>query len=354
MAVRIHEIVHKFPGLLSLVRGSADTIFDKMHAPDSRAPNSLIFVSNAEHLREAFKSSAQSWVVNKAIEPLVPASTVNVLLSPNVPLAMALIGKEFFPQTGYQKISAESIDPRAVISTSAKIAKNCVIGPGAVIGDRVEVGDGCVIGANCVLEAGVRVGPRTHVHPLVMISRECEIGADCIIKSHTVIGGDGYGYAQDESHIHHRIQHYGRVIIEDRVHIGSGVQIDRGTFIDSRIGEGTKIDNHCHFGHNIIIGKHTLITGGMIAAGSVTIGSHCVFGGRTTIKGHLSICDRVQIAGISGITKSITQPGSYGGLPLQEMSKEMRTRATLKEIPDMAKQLRRIFKHLGLSPESNT
>ncbi|NJL72351.1 MAG: hypothetical protein HC888_12625 [Candidatus Competibacteraceae bacterium] len=128
---------------------------------------------------------------------------------------------------------------------------------------------------------------------------------------------------------------------------------NRGTFEDSRIGEGTKIDNHCHFGHNIVIGKNTLVTGGMITAGSTTIGSNCVFGGRTTIKGHLSITDKCQFAGLSGITKNIMQPGEYGGLPLQRVQDELRTRASLPYVPELRKQVSRILKHLGLDSDGD-
>ncbi len=349
MSVRISQLVENFPDLLSLVRGPGETEIRELQAPSSPVQDSLIFVSNPEHLKEALGSKARNWVVNKTIQPLVPREISVVLLSPNVPLAMALIGKRHFPLTRHFQVMGETLHPQAVISPSAKLGSGCIVGPGAVIADDVEIGADCIIGANCVIERGVRIGARSHIHPLVFIGRECILGAENIVKSNSVIGGDGYGYATDKNHNHHRINHYGKVVTEDRVNIGAGVQIDRGTYIDSFIGEGTKIDNHCHFGHNIVIGKHTLVTGGMIAAGSVTIGSYCVFGGRTTIAGHLEICDRVNIGGMSGITKSITEPGTYGGLPLQEMSKEMRTRATLKDIPSMNKQIKRILKHLGLT-----
>jgi UDP-3-O-[3-hydroxymyristoyl] glucosamine N-acyltransferase len=77
-----------------------------------------------------------------------------------------------------------------------------------------------------------------------------------------------------------------------------------------------------------------------------------VFGGRTTVAGHLSVGDKVHIGGMSGITKTITTPGQYAGLPLQDLRLEMRTRASLKNLPDLVKQVRRILKHLGL--ESNS
>lgn len=349
MAITIQNIVENFPELVTLAKGSKDAKLLDIRASENASPESLIFVGNQEHLRAALNSQAQTWVVSQSLQNSVPTTVSHVLVSPNVQLSMALIGKKLFPQTRhFEAIRGEKVHPSAQISKTARLGANCIVGPGAVIGDECIVGDNCIIGANAVLEPGVKLGARTHIHPLVFIGHSCELGADCEVHPNTTIGSEGYGYAQDKQFNHYRITHYGRVILEDRVHIGAGVQIDRGTFLDSRIGAGTKIDNHCHFGHNIQIGKNTLITGGMITAGSATLGSHCVFGGRTTVAGHLEVTDGVHTGGLTGITKSIEKPGQYAGHPIQTLRDDMRTRASMKSLPEMAKQIRQIMKHLGI------
>jgi len=347
----LSELLQKFPDLLTLARGDGNFHVARLNSFAEANPEDLIFVGSSQYLKEAISSRALSWVVPPALQPEVPTQVANLLICPNPTLAMALTAKVFFPVTAHLvPVNSEPIHPSAQIAESAKLGVGCVVGPGAVIGNNVEIGDHCVIGANSVLEPGVSVGSYTHIHPLVFIAHGCQIGAECEILPNTTLGSEGFGYAQDRQFQHSRITHYGRVVLEDRVHIGAGVQIDRGTFLDSRIGAGTKIDNHCHFGHNIQIGRNVLITGGMITAGSVTIGNNCVFGGRTTIKGHLSICDGVRTGGLSAISKSITKPGEYGGFPLQEISAEMRVRASIPKIPEMSRQIRRILKHLGLEP----
>lgn len=352
MSIQIQKILENFPELLTLARGSGTAEVRDLQAATTAKPDSLIFVGNTQHLKEALDSPSQHWVVAKDLESSVPERVATVLTSPNCTLAMALAAKRLFPQTKNYRVMGENIHPRAIVSPSARVGARCIIGPGAVIGDDSVIGEDCVIGSNAVIEAGVKIGARSHIHPLAFIGHSCELGEDCEVMPHTTIGGEGFGYAQDKAFNHYRITHYGRVILEDRVHIGSGVQIDRGTFADSRIGAGTKIDNHCHFGHNIQVGKNTLITGGMITAGSTTIGSYCVFGGRTTIKGHLQIGDKVQMGALSGITKSILEPGEYAGFPVQSLKRDMRVRAAIKNLPDLAKNVRRILKHLGL--ESDT
>ncbi len=349
MAIQVREIVENFTDLVRLERGPGQHSIGGLQDPTLARPEDLIFVSNREHLNSAVKSRAEAWLVQHSLLNQIPASVKVVLSSTNVQLCMAQFAKRYFPLTrNHMIVEGPRVSKTAVISPSAKLGKDCIVGPGAVIGDKCTVGDSTIIGANTVIEPGVKIGSHCHIHPLVFVGHSCEIGNHCEIHPNTTIGSEGFGYAQDKQVNHHRITHYGRVILEDHVHIGAGVQIDRGTYLDSRIGSGTKIDNHCHFGHNIVIGRNTLITGGMITAGSATIGSYSVFGGRTSIAGHIELGDKLQIGALSGITKSLSEPGQYAGFPLQDLKSDMRTRAALKKLPLLVKQMRQVFSKLGL------
>jgi len=354
MRVQIREILENFPETLKLVRGATDHLITGVQNGTTASSDSLVFVSNRKQLEIAMKSKAQAWVVGKDLLDRVPEQIKVVLVSPSPYLAMAQVGKKHFPLTkNHQIIAGAKVHESARISPTAKVGRDCIIGPGAVIGDECVIGNQCIIGANSVLEPGVKLGDGTHIHPLVFIGHSCELGKNCEVHPNTTIGTEGYGYAQDAKFNHYRITHYGRVVLEDDVHIGSGVNIDRGTFEDSRIGAGTKIDNHCHFGHNIQIGRNTLITAGMITAGSATIGSNCVFGGRTTVGGHIHIVDGCHIGGLSAVQQSVEQPGQYSGFPLQPLKDDLRTRMSLKELPELIKQVRRIVRHLGIGKETS-
>lgn len=349
METQIREIVENFPDLLNVVRGDVNRPVSDLQTGATASTDSLIFVSTRPQLREATGSKAQSWVVAKDLVAEVPAEVPNVVASPNPTLALSRVGARYFPETrNRQIIAGPAIHASAQVATTAKIGDGCVIGPGVVIGEHCVIGANTRIGANSVIEPYTTLGAGCVIHPLVFIAHSCEIGARVEIKPQSCIGGEGFGYAQDQKFNHYRVTHYGRVVLEDDVHVGAGVQIDRGTFGESRIGAGTKIDNHCHFAHNIKIGRNTLVTGGMITAGSVTIGSNCVFGGRTTVKGHTKVGDRTQFGGVSVIGSDILEPGQYGGFPALELNKEMRIRASQRQLPDLVKQVRRILKHLGL------
>ncbi|MBX3021460.1 MAG: UDP-3-O-(3-hydroxymyristoyl)glucosamine N-acyltransferase [Bdellovibrionales bacterium] len=354
MAVQIREILENFPDLLSLNRGAPDHSVTDIQTGTTASSQSLIFVSNRQQLEAAQESQSTTWVVGKDLVTLVPAKVTTLLVSPNPYLALAQVAKRLFPLTRHHQIlSGAKIHDSARVSSSAQIGRECIIGPGAVIGDDCVLGDRCIVGANSVLEPGVKLGEGTHIHPLVFIGHSCELGKNCEVHPHTSIGTEGFGYAQDAKFNHYRITHFGRVILEDGVHIGAGVNIDRGTFEDSRIGAGTKIDNHCHFGHNIQIGRNTLITAGMITAGSVTIGNACVFGGRTTVGGHISIADQTQVGGHSVVQHTVEKAGQYAGFPLQPMKNELRLRVLLKDYPEVVKQVRRLSKHLGIGQDVN-
>lgn len=352
MSVQLREIVENFPELVTLVRGSGEYLVEELHAPSEGSPKNLIFVANRLHLKEALKSKGAAWVVHKDLLEEVPKSVPVLLSSPNVQLSMSSIGRRFFPlNRHFQPIKGPKIHPSAQIAASAKVGAGCTIGPGVVIGEGCEIGENCIFGANVVIEPDVKIGAGSHIHPLVFIGHSCELGKECEIHPNTTIGSEGFGYARDDKFGQHRITHYGKVILEDRVHIGANVSLDRGTYLDSRIGSGTKIDNHCHFGHNFVIGKNSLITAGLISAGSVTVGDYCVFGGRTTINGHIEIASKTQVSAISVVSKPIEKGGEYGGFPLQPLRDTLKTRAAMRHLPEMLANIKKILKHLGLESE---
>ena len=102
------------------------------------------------------------------------------------------------------------------------------------------------------------------------VYHEIEIGENCLIQSSTVIGADGFGYANDRGNWV-KIPQLGRVIIGDRVEIGACTTIDRGALDDTVIGNGVIIDNQCQIAHNVVIGDNTAVAGGVIMAGSLKI-----------------------------------------------------------------------------------
>lgn len=342
------EILAKFPELVTWVQGNQEIPLDFVSGETGPQPGSLVYLQSESQLKNVLSSQAHAVIlagdlIEKA-QSIWTETGPTLLTSPQLPLAMALINQSFFKPKTQRTWNNEPIHPSAIVSSTASVGENVTIGPGAVIGDRVVLERDCHIGALSVIESGAQIGAGTVVSPQVFIGHDCMIGQNCAIHPHSTIGSEGYGYAQDSKGHHHWKPHFGKVVLGDFVRIGSGVNIDRGAFDDSVIGEGTKIDNHCHFGHNIRMGKHCLVTAGFISAGSVTVGDHCVFGGRTTVNGHLQVCGQSQFAGMSGIQRTIDKPGAYGGYPIQPLKTYLKISSTLIHLPEMRKSISRLLK----------
>ncbi|MEP2652293.1 MAG: UDP-3-O-(3-hydroxymyristoyl)glucosamine N-acyltransferase, partial [Paraglaciecola sp.] len=129
--------------------------------------------------------------------------------------------------------AAHEISPHAVIAAdvalgkNVKVAANAVIEAGAELGDNVQVGPGCFIGKNAQLGANTKLWANVSIYHNVVI------GTDCLVQANTVIGSDGFGYA-NENGKWIKIPQLGSVIIGDRVEIGASTTIDRGA-IDNTI-----------------------------------------------------------------------------------------------------------------------
>lgn len=163
----------------------------------------------------------------------------------------------------------------AIISSNASIGKGVVIGHHAVVEDHVTIGDGTYIGCG------------------VVIHRNSVIGAHCVIRDNTVIGTAGFGLRKLPDGSHKRLPHLGGVVIGDFVEIGTCCNVDRGTFKDTILHDGVKIDSHTLIAHNVEVGKNSLVISGTIG-GNCKIGEDCEIIG-AKLKNRLKIGDRVKV-----------------------------------------------------------
>ncbi len=326
--------------------------FERLSSPQMANSKSLVFLSDLGDIKLAFERGCRAFVLaSKLKEHSDLQKDAGYLFTNNVTLALARTSQKFFPD--HFNMYLEGIDSTAVIHPSAQIDENVSIGAYVSIGPRVHLKKNVSIGSNTVLESDIVVETDTAIEPLVFIGRRTQIGKACTIKSNTSIGGIGFGFAHDEKGHHYQIPQSGKVILEDRVHIGAGCTIDRATFDETRIGEGTKIDNLSHIAHNTIIGKNGLFAGKFATAGSAVIGDNVVCGGRVTVTDHISICDNVQIGGLSGVSNSITKSGAYAGYPLLPIKLHLRAAASISALPQIRRDITKLFSKLGLSREDS-
>jgi UDP-3-O-[3-hydroxymyristoyl] glucosamine N-acyltransferase len=126
------------------------------------------------------------------------------------------------------------------------------------------------------------------------------LGSGLLLQEYVTIGSDGFGY---DNMIDGKLTNFpqlGGVIIGDDVHIHAHTNIDRGTLGDTVIGDGTKIDKHCHIGHNTRIGKNCIICAGTILGGSTVIDDFVFMGlSCTTAPGiHIGKAARINMGSV--------------------------------------------------------
>ena len=188
------------------------------------------------------------------------------------------------------------------------------------------------------------IGAHTLLHPRVSFLANCRIGERGVIQSGAVIGGDGFGFANDAGHWI-KIPQTGGVRIGDDVEIGANTTIDRGALDDTVIEDGVKLDNQIQIAHNCVIGAHTAMAGCVGVAGSANIGKHCTFGGAAMILGHLTIADHVHISSGSLVSRSILEPGQYTGFyPLAKNADWEKTAAVVRQLDSVRDRLRALEK----------
>ena len=340
MRIECEQIVEDFKALFPRTVGDLRVVLGGVAPPDGCGAGSLVFAPDRASLDQALAHGAAAIVLPLRLETHLPEGSASAfLLTRHVKLAMALVLQRYFDASRDKFRQEPAVHPQAFVAPGASLGEGAIIMAGAYVGAGAVIGKQARIGPGCVIEEEARVGEGTVLHALVFIGRRCVVGDRCEIHPHTTIGSDGYAYAQDERGHHHKVPQLGIVVLGDDVEIQANCAVDRAAFGETRIGRGTKIDNLCHIAHNCRIGEHVLLTGGFFIAGSSTVGDHCVTGGRATLTDHVHLCAGVHLGGLSGVTKDITEPGAYGGYPLQRMRDFLRTASSLPHLPDLRKRL---------------
>jgi UDP-3-O-[3-hydroxymyristoyl] glucosamine N-acyltransferase len=256
----------------------------------------------------------------------LPHNGSTLMVSADPKLAFAQLGRIFYP-AGTPK---SFIHAKATIAKSAAIGEGCAIAAGVVIGDAVSIGPHSRIGANTVLDDGVSIGADAVIGPNCSISHAL-IGDGVNISSNVSIGGEGFGFVPGPQGPL-RLSHVGRVVIGNKVQIGSNCAIDRGALGDTVIGDMSALDNLVQIGHNVRIGKACFLAGQAGVAGSVTIGNQVMVGGGVSISDHLTIGDGARIAGKSGVMRDVAAGETVAGYPAVPVRQWHRQTAALAKL----------------------
>lgn len=237
-------------------------------------------------------------------------------------------------------LPAENIHPTAVIDSRAIIGTNVTIGANAVIEAGAELADNVSVGAGCFIGKNAKIGQGTKLWANVSVYHHVKMGTDCLVQSASVIGSDGFGYANDKGQWI-KIPQLGAVVIGNNVEIGAGTTIDRGALDDTIIEDGVIIDNQIQIGHNVVIGANSCIAASTAIAGSTKIGRYCTIAGCVAIAGHLTIADKTVITGNSMVIKSIEESGVYSsGMPAMTNRDWLKNNVRINKLGQLSEQVK--------------
>jgi UDP-3-O-[3-hydroxymyristoyl] glucosamine N-acyltransferase len=239
--------------------------------------------------------------------------------------------------------TAPMVHPSALVRESARIAEDAVIGPFVCVDDYSTVGSGTHVHAAAIVGRNVHIGNDCIVHSNVVIEENCSIGDNVILHPGVVIGSDGFGYVADDRGEHHKFPQIGTVVIENDVEIGANTCIDRGALGETRIGQGTKIDNLVQIAHNVQIGKRVIIAAQTGISGSTVIEDDCVIGGQVGMGDHAVVKSGAVIGSKAGVLPGkIVRPGVWWGTPVQPLDEYKVQNANVKGLARLKDKIKRL------------
>lgn len=247
------------------------------------------FLTNTKYLEDFKTSKAGACFIAGSLSDKAPKGMA-CLVSKNPHKAYAIAVSMFYPDDRQGGVHSS-----AVVDETAQIGKGTSIGVNSVIGAGVEIGENCVIDANVTISHSV-IGDHVRVGP------------------GTRIGQAGFGYAMDPSG-HVPVPQLGRVVIGNHVEIGANNTIDRGSWKDTKIGDGCVIDNLVQIAHNVELGRGCVIVSQTGISGSTVLGDFVVTGGQAGLAGHLNIGTGTKIGAQAGVLKNIPAGQEYSGTP---------------------------------------
>lgn len=310
---------------------------------ESAGPGDLSFIAQPRFLAMLASTPAAAVLMDRrSAAPAAGARPVLIRVA-NPYFAFVQVVQRLVPAPAV----AVGIASTAHLGANVRLGRGVAIGPFAVIEEGCELADAVQIGPHCFLGRNARLGENAILHAGVRVGHQVQIGRNVIIQSGSVIGSDGFGYVPHEGR-HHKIPHLGTVVLEDEVEIGANCCIDRGTFGETRLKRGVKLDNLVHVAHNVTIGENTVIAAQTGISGSTSIGREVTIAGQVGFVGHIEIGDRAMFGAQAGVTKSIPAGLVVSGYPAREHRKAKREEAALRRLPELLQRVRFIEKLLSI------
>ncbi len=273
----------------------------------------IVFVDHPKYYSKCLNSAASFIIINKKTE--VPEGKT-----------LLVVEEPFDAYSKIVKYFNAFVPAKKMISDTAVIGKGTVVMPNVFIGNNVSIGNNCII------------------HPNVSVYDNCIIGNNVVVHSGTVIGIDAFYFntKKNRNVWFKKMQSCGRVVIEDDVEIGANCTIDRGVSADTKIGQGSKLDNLVQIGHEVVLGKNCLIAAQVGIAGATILGDGVTLWGQVGVNKTIKIGDNAVVMGQAGVTGNIEGNKTYWGTPIEEFYSKRKELVFIKRLPEIWERVKNL------------
>jgi len=312
--------------LLASAEHAAATI-NGVASIESAGAADLVFVEDAKVLEQAIACRAGAVIAGEFAANGSHPKPILIASQPRLAFARAAALLRESPSGGL------GVHPTAVVHPNAKIGLGVSVGAHSVIGDGVAIGARTKIASNVNIAAHVSIGVDSVLYSNVSIYSHTKIGDRAQIHSGAVLGSDGFGFVRDENTgKYEKFPQIGRLEIGSDVEIGANTTVDRGALDATVIGNGVKLDNLVHIGHNVQVGDNVVIAAQTGVSGSSVIEKNTIVAGQVGIADHVTIEEGAILGAQSGIPSGKVIRGKgvlFWGTPARPIKQYLKELAIL-------------------------
>lgn len=318
------------------VAGNDSLAITKLAKIEEGRPGDISFLSNLKYESHLYTTQASAVIVDRSFQPRKPVSAALIFVD-NAYTAFTRLLEAYHHQLSYAR---SGVEQPAFAGDGCQFGEQVYRGAFSYVGRNCRIGDNVKIYPHAYVGNNVCIGDNTIIHPGARVLDNCIIGQYCVIHPNAVIGSEGFGFAPQPDGTYKTIPQLGNVILEDNVNVGSNTTIDCATMGSTIIRKGVKLDNLIQIGHNVEIGRNTVIAAQTGISGSTKIGENCTIAGQVGFAGHLTIANGTRVGAQSGVGKSVTEEGTaLNSSPAFGLKESMRSLALFRRLPDIERRL---------------
>lgn len=240
---------------------------------------------------------------------------------------------------------APGVHPRAYVDPTAIVHSGATIEALAVIEAGATVAAGAWVMAHAYVGRQAQIGEHARLFPHAVVLERCTIGPRATLHPGAVIGADGFGHVLGPDGVV-RVPQLGVAVIEADVEVGANACVDRAALGETRVGQGSKLDNLVQIAHGVQVGAECLLAAFAGVAGGARLGRRVIMGGRTAVIDGIEVGDGAVFAGLASASRDVPAGVRLGGSPARRYSQWLREVASIAHLPGALRRLDRLERAL--------